>query len=240
MNTNVHVSEITNQLTGIIGVIAGSLLTFYLDAVKHKSEEDKKLLRNLYFKIYTELNHCYITQNGFRNVHVYVDVEKSISIRDVNSRLEKLLEYNIDNIDCDLFQLYHKIKSEQYRNDITDGLVDYEYLDLYASLLENMINTLKKTKMSNKYLVNIFKKLHYQYSIWYSLMKRILDWEKVETILINDFLFKRTFNKIKTSIFLNKLYNNKRLNEDEFIKLFEEYCFRKIKFPILNKYFWIR
>jgi hypothetical protein len=102
-----------------------------------------------------------------------------------------------------------------------------------------MINILKKTKMSNKYLLNIFENLRFEYLVWSSLMKRILDWEKVETILTESFLFKRSFKKIKSSIFVNKLYKNKKLNEDEFIKIFEEYCLKKIKFPVLNKYFWI-
>jgi hypothetical protein len=70
-------------------------------------------------------------------------------------------------------------------------------------------------------------------------MERILDWEKVETILIKSFLFKRSFKKINGSIFIKKLYKNQKLNEDEFIKIFEEYCFKKIKFPVLNKYFWM-
>jgi hypothetical protein len=70
-------------------------------------------------------------------------------------------------------------------------------------------------------------------------MERILDWEKVETILIKSFLFKRSFKKINGSIFVNKLYKNKKLNEDEFIEIFEEYCLKEIKFPVLNKYFWI-
>jgi hypothetical protein len=232
--------EIINPIIGIIGVIAGSILTSHLNSKKHKNEENKKILRNLYFKIYTELEHCCLTQNGFRNIDVYIGMKKSISIVDVNNHLKKLLEDNIDIIDSDFFQLYHKIKYEQYYNDVTGGIADYEYLDLYATLLKNMITTLKKTKMANKYLVNIFDNLRYEYLVWYSLMKRILDWEKVDAILIQSFLFERSFKKINNSFFINKLYNNKKLNEDEFIKKFEKYCFKKINFPCKCYYFLTR
>lgn len=220
-------------------MIVGLIITSLIESIKHKNEENKKLLRNLYFKIYTELEHCYLTQNGFRNVGVYIGLKETISIASINSRIEKLLEDNIDIIDSNLFQLYHKIRSEQYYNDVTGGIAEYEYLFFYASLLKDMINILEKTKMSNRYLLNIFKNLYFEYLVWYSLMKRILDWEKVETILVKSFLFKRSFKSMQNSIFLKKLYNNKKLNEDEFIELFEKYCFNRIKFPVLNKYFWI-
>jgi hypothetical protein len=242
MKIFIHILEIIiNPAMGIIGVIVGAIITYHIESINHKNEENTKLLRNLYFKIYTELEHCCLTQNGFRNVNVYIDVTKSISIGEINSRMEKLLENNIDIIDANLFQLYHKIKSEQYRSDVTGGIAEYEYLIFYASLLKNMINILRKTKMSNKYLLDIFENLHFEYLVWYSLMERILDWEKVETILIKSFLFNRSFKKINNSIFVKRLYKNKKLNknEDEFIKIFEEYCFKKIKFPVLNKYFWI-
>jgi hypothetical protein len=51
--------------------------------------------------------------------------------------------------------------------------------------------------------------------------------------------FKRSFKRIKNSIFVNKLYNNIKLPEEEFIKMFEEYCLKNIKFPIFKKYFWV-
>jgi hypothetical protein len=120
--------EIINPVTGIIGVIVGAIITSHIESTLHKNEENKKILRNLYFKIYTELKHCCLTQNGFRSTGIYIGVKKSISIGDINSRMEKLLENNIDIIDTNLFQLYHKIKSEQYRNDVTGGIAEYEYL----------------------------------------------------------------------------------------------------------------
>jgi hypothetical protein len=189
--------EIINSVIGIIGVIVGAIITYHIESINHKNEENKKLLRNLYFKIYTELEHCCLTQNGFRNVNVYIDVIKSISIDEINSHIEKLLEDNIDILDVNLFQLYHKIKSEKYRSDVTGGIAKYEYLIFYASLLKSMINILKKTKMSNKYLLNRLGDLRFEYLVWHSLMERILDWEKVETILIKSFLFKRSFKEIK-------------------------------------------
>jgi hypothetical protein len=244
MKCFIHILEIIINPTiiGIIGAttgaIVGSITIAHIETTRQKNEENKKLLRNLYFKIYTELEHCYLTQNGFRNVNVYIGVTKSVSIVEINSHIEKLFENNIDILDANLFQLYHKIKSEQYRSDVTGGIAEYEYLKLYASILKDMTIVLRKTKMSNKYLLKIFKNLHFEYLVWHSLMERILDWKKVETILIGSHYFKRSFKKINSSIFVNKLFKNKKLTEDEFIKLFKEYCLKEIKFPVLNKYFW--
>jgi ABC-type lipoprotein release transport system permease subunit len=62
MKSFIHILEIiiNPAIIGIIGAttgaIVGSITTARIETTRHKNEENKKSLRNLYFKIYTELD----------------------------------------------------------------------------------------------------------------------------------------------------------------------------------------
>jgi hypothetical protein len=231
------VISIISALAGIIGVIAGSLLTYHLEIKKLKKENNLKLLRNIYYKIYTEIELCFLSQNNFSK-DLYMGLEKGISIHEIKNHLENLLENNIELIDSELFNIYHIIKSDQYSEDNTSGLIDYKYLKLFAQLSLCMITIMKKSKMSDKKLFKRLSCLYYEYSVWFFLMERLMDWEQVQNILNKNMFFKRTFKTIMNSILIKKLYKNKHIKTDEFIQIFEDYCRKKITFPIFSKYFW--
>ena len=231
------ISQIISPLSCIISVIVGSLLTYCLEFSKRKRENNEKLMKNIYFKIYTVIEHCYLSQNNFSK-ELYIGLAKCISVIELKNYIEKLMDDNFDIIDSRLFKVYHIIKTDQYFDDITGGLKNFKYLELFANLSLWMIKIMKKSKMADKEIIQRLDCLYYEYSVWFSLMERLMDWEQVQNILIKEMFFKRTFKSIKNSIFINKLYKNKNINTDEFVNLFEAYCCKKITFPIFNKHFW--
>lgn len=189
-----HISEIISAVTGIIGVIIGSIITYCIETKRRKNDENNKILRKIYFQIYTELEYCYLSQNGILKGH---DGAKNVSVADVKIQLKRLLEDNTEILDSGLFEIYHNIKSEQYfEYDITGSIADFKYLKLYAFLLKKMIGMQKKAKMTDKYFMKRLKYLYYQYLTWFNLMKYLMDWEQVEDILVQSFLFKRSFKSI--------------------------------------------
>jgi hypothetical protein len=229
-----YISEILTGSVGLIGVLLGSLLTYKISSMQIKHEENRKILRNIYFRIFTELRYCFLTENAFRKEH---DVAKKVSIIDLKQHLEEILENNIDIIDNQLFRLYHTLKSEQYFDDLSGGAGNYKYLALFSILIKNMYQIQKKEKLIDKYFKRDLRTLYYQYAIWFILMDKIQDWKKVEDILNKRFHFKRSFKAIYYGIFLKKLKYNREISIDEFIDLFVKYCRYEIIFPF-NKIYW--
>jgi len=224
-----------NVISAILGVIVGAILTYFTDKFRNKKEEKKELLKKIYFKIYTDIKCCFLTQNAFRKNH---KVEKIITISELNKHMETLLEENIGIIDNKLLIFYHKIKSEQYFKDSSNGIENYKYLAFYGSFLKNMLSLDRSVKILNNNFRKDIENLYNEYVVWFGLMNRIKDWEKVENILNKDFHFKRSYKTIANSIFIKKIKNNINISTDEYIKLFEEYCRYEIIFPILNRFFW--
>jgi len=237
MNSNFISNILQGGLIALFGVLVGTISTYCTDKFRNRREEKKILLKNIYFKMYTEIKYCFLTQNAFRKKH---DIKKIITILELNEHLEKLLEENIGIIDNKLFNLYHKIKSEQYFEDFSGGIEDYRYLAFYAYFLKNMISLDRSVNILDKIFRKDIEKLFLKYIVWFGLMNRIKDWEKVENILNKDFHFKRSYKTIANSIFLKNVSYNSTISTDEFIKIFEDYCRYNIIFPILNKYFWLK
>ena len=238
MNIFNNLSEIFNGgLIAIVGVIIGAVSTYFIETSRIKKEENKTLLKNIYFRIFTELKYCFLTQNAFRKAH---DVAKSVTVWDVKDYLEKLLEENIGIIDYKLFNLYHKIKSEQFFDDLSGGADNYKYLAYYCSLLRYMLKLDKSTRILDKNFKKDVKELSCKYAVWFFLMNRIKDWEKVEDILNKSFHFKRSYETITKSILLNNVYHNPKIDTNEFTRIFVDYCQYEIAFPFLHKYFWVR
>jgi hypothetical protein len=230
----------TNKKDGLFAIVClliGAILTYFTENLRKNKEEKKILLKKIYFKIYTEIKYCFLTQNAFRKEH---KVNKIVTISELNEHLERLLEENIGIIDKKLFNIYHKIKSQQYFIDNLGGIKNYEYLAFYGSLLKNMLDLDRSVNILNKYFKKDIEMLFYEYVVWFGLMKRIKDWKKVENILNKDFHFKRSYKTIAHSIFLKNVINNFKIDTNEFISIFEDYCKFEIAFPVLNKYFWLK
>jgi hypothetical protein len=117
-------SDITIGFTGIFGVLIGTILTYFVDKLRIKYEENKNILRRVYYNIYTNLKYCFLTDDAFKSGHKLPD---EISIIDMEKQIEELLESNIDIIDNNLFTLYHKLKMEQYYNDPSASSSNYRY-----------------------------------------------------------------------------------------------------------------
>jgi len=223
---------ISGGLIAIFSIVISSILSYITEICRNKKEEKRKLLKNIYFKIYTDIKYCFYTQNTFGKEH---KVAKPITIFDVKNNLEVILEENIGIIDNRLFNLYNRIKSEQFFIDSSSGTNNYKYLSYFGSLLKYMLDINKTIKLFDKYYKKEVEDLYYKYVIWFILMKRIKDWEKVENILNKDFHFKRSYKEITKSRFLNNIHYNKKINTDEYIKIFIEYVRFEIPFPIFYR-----
>ena len=243
MEFNNYISEIVNAIKNIfgviIGIIFGSIWTYRIDLAKKRDKENDELLKNIYFKIYLELNNYISNQYAYRGGW---SGKKPISFMKIKKHLEDLMEKNMDIIDTRLFSLYLKIKSEQYFDDNLYGDDENrKYLNFYASLISYMIKTLKKSKMSNKKpFIKKVEELFYEYKVRFLLSNKMLDFDNVENILIMSFNFKRTYKTIAKSSFIENLCNNDKIDNDEFNEIFNKYCNKEIVFPIFNKYFWKR
>ena len=236
MNINNFTLEIiSGGIIAIFGIFIGSLLTYFTETFRKNKEDKKIILKNIYLKIYTEIKYFFLTQNAFRKGH---DVKNIISLKELNEIMENLLKENIGIIDNRLFNFYHKLKSEKYFEDFSGGANDYKYLAFYGELLNNMLKLDKSTKMLNKYFKNDVKTLYYKYVVWFGLMNRLKDWEKVEDILNKDFHFKKTYKTIANSIFIKNISSNNLINTEEYSRIFIDYCRNEIIFPIFHKYFW--
>jgi hypothetical protein len=220
---NIGMSELQTEITigfiGIFGVLIGTILTYFVDKLRINYEENKNILRRVYYNIYTNLKYCFLTDDAFKSGHKSPD---EISIIDMEKQIEELLESNIDIIDNSLFTLYHKLKMEQYYNDPSAGVSNYRYLNIFAELLKNMRGTQKKLKMIDKYFDKDIKELYYSYKLWFALMSRFQDWILVENILNKDFRMKYT--RIYNSLFFKRWNINKKQNIKESIEAFEKYC----------------
>jgi hypothetical protein len=230
-----YISEIIIGILGLAGIIIVPLITYHLEQKRHKGDINNKILKNIYFRIYMELDNYISVQYS----HIGgIPVNKIITIDEIKNNIEELLKENIEILDSYLLLLYHKIKSGKYFVDITGDIKDYEYLKSFELLIKDMIKIQKETKIFNKYFTKKLKALSDEYVLRYILMKRIMDWKIIEDKLIKKMFFKRSLNKIVNSIFIKKICNNKNINTDLFIELFEKYCTKDIKFPIFHKYYW--
>jgi hypothetical protein len=214
-------TEIIIGLMGLFGVLIGTSLTYLIDKLRIKYEENKNILRRIYYNIYTDLKYCFLTVDAFKSGHKSPD---EISIIDMEKQIEELLESNIDIIDNNLFTLYHKLKMEQYYNDPSVSVSNYRYLNIFAELLKNMRKIQRKLKMIDKYFDRDIRELYYSYKVWYALMSKYHDWVIVEKILNKE--FKMKYTRIYNSLFFRIWSGNKKQSMNESIASFERYCIK--------------
>jgi len=167
---NMIIATIIGSLGAIIGGMIGALLTYCLESSRRKREDSEKLLKYIYFKIYTEIEHCFLTKNNF-NKDAYIGLIKGISVIEIKNHIENLLENNFDLIDSRLFYIYHIIKSNNYFDDYTGGIENYKYLELFANLSLWMKEAMKKSRMSDKKIIKKLDCLYYEYSIFIVVRK---------------------------------------------------------------------
>jgi hypothetical protein len=219
-------AELVIAFMGLFGVLIGTVLTSFSERLRAKYEENKNILRRIYYNIYTDLKYCFLTDDAFTSGHKSAD---EVSIIDMGKQIEESLESNIDIIDNNLFTLYHQLKMTQYYNDSSTGVSNYRYLNIFAELLKNMRRTQKKSKMIDKHFDNDIKELYYSYRVWFALMSKLRDWVIVENLLNGE--FKMTYTKLYNSLFFRMWDKSKIQDNDRLIKLFKDYCAKKITFP---------
>jgi hypothetical protein len=221
-NSKDNMIQIIIAEIGLFGVILGVVLSTIFTKIININYENIKIGKRIYYRIFTELKYCFLTETAFRKGH---DTAKIISISELKTEVEDVLKNNTEYLDKDLFSIYHSLISDNYfENFAGDTFKNIEYLKIFSELLNCIYTVFKKYKMVDKILLNELNELVYSYKIWHLLLEKFRNESNVEHILMLKWQFKNTFYDIYRNKKVQKLIKDADIDDEDFLDQFGTLC----------------
>jgi hypothetical protein len=224
---------INNSITAgstLLGVLIGAFITIISEKNIRKTDEEKQIVRKIYFPLYSEVYNFFTTQNAFRKEH---DVLEVVSIDRLKKEMKQILHNNIEILDNFLFRIYKKLESEKYFEDFSGGERDKEYLAVFGMFMKEFLRLVRKNKILDKKSILEIEDIYYKYMLWFILLKKIKDWDKVNNILQSRQMFKRDIKKMVNSKFIDLWFKDYKIQGEYAIEVFNEYSRYEVIFPYL-------